>query len=82
MTSSITMRDFYQLANHKELEIIDVRESYEYQMGHVPHAKNLPLSSLSSSMTELDDSKDYYLICQSGARSENACAFWLDKATM
>lgn len=75
MTSSITMRDFYQLANHKELEIIDVRESYEYQTGHVPLAKNLPLSSLSSSMTELDDSKDYYLICQSGARSEKACAF-------
>lgn len=75
MSNAITMNDFYDLAKQKEIEIIDVREAYEYQMGHVPHAKNLPLSSLGSSMTELDSNNEYYFICQSGARSENACGF-------
>lgn len=75
MSSSIGMADFYRLSEEKDLPIIDVREAYEYQMGHVPHAKNLPLSSLGASTSELDKEKEYYLICQSGARSENACGY-------
>jgi rhodanese-related sulfurtransferase len=46
MNNSIGMSDFYHLTKEKNLRIIDVRETYEYQMGHVPYAKNLPLSSL------------------------------------
>ncbi|HCM84597.1 MULTISPECIES: rhodanese-like domain-containing protein [Enterococcus] len=75
MTNAIAMDDFYHLTKQKEVKIIDVREAYEYQMGHVPHAKNLPLSGLGASTSELNPDNDYYLICQSGARSENACAF-------
>ncbi|MDT2613631.1 rhodanese-like domain-containing protein [Enterococcus dongliensis] len=75
MNSTITMADFYQLTKQKTLEIIDVREDYEYQMGHIPHAKNFPLSNLGETMSELDSEKELYLVCQSGARSENASAF-------
>lgn len=75
MNSSIRMSDFYHLTKEKNLRIIDVRETYEYQMGHVPYAKNLPLSSLGNQASELDKDKEYYLICQSGARSDNACSF-------
>ncbi|MBU5361027.1 rhodanese-like domain-containing protein [Enterococcus raffinosus] len=75
MSSSIGMADFYRLSEEKNLPIIDVREAYEYQTGHVPHAKNLPLSSLGASTSELDKETEYYLICQSGARSDNACGF-------
>ncbi|MBO0451961.1 rhodanese-like domain-containing protein [Candidatus Enterococcus murrayae] len=75
MTSSIAMKDFYPLTKQEDLAIIDVREAYEYQMGHVPDAKNVPLSTLGDSVAELELDKEYYLICQSGARSENACAF-------
>lgn len=79
MINSIAMMDFYHLAKQKELNIIDVREAYEYQMGHVPHAKNLPLNSLGTYKLELSPENEYYLICQSGARSENACAFLRDQ---
>lgn len=75
MNSSIIMSDFYQLTKQKEMKIIDVREANEYQMGHVPTAKNLPLSNLSDRLSELDSDQEYFLICQSGARSEKACAF-------
>lgn len=55
--------------------IIDVREDYEFQGGHIPGAKNLPLSELSTRYQELDQKTPYYVICHSGARSGNACAF-------
>ena len=52
--------------------IIDVREPFEYKMGHVKGAINLPPSRLMAGAVELADvPKDAELIvyCRSGARS-------------
>jgi len=48
-----------------------VREGYEFQMGHVPTAKNLPLSTFETG----DKQETYYVICQSGTRSAAVCQF-------
>lgn len=48
-----------------------MREGYEFQMGHVLTAKNLPLSTFETG----DKQEKYYVICQSGARSAAACQF-------
>lgn len=52
--------------------IIDVREPFEYKMGHVEGAINLPPAQLMAGASELADvPKDAELIvyCRSGARS-------------
>lgn len=71
MYRTITMDEFYR----SKQPVIDVREAYEYQMGHVPGAVNLPLSGLNESFNQLDTTKEYQVICQSGARSARACEF-------
>lgn len=71
MYRTITMDEFYR----SKQPIIDVREAYEYQMGHVPGAVNLPLSGLNESFNQLDTTKEYQVICQSGARSARAREF-------
>lgn len=71
MYKTITMDEF----SRSKQPIIDVREAYEYQMGHVPEAVNLPLSELGARFQELDATKEYHVICQSGARSAKACEF-------
>lgn len=71
MYKTITMDEFYR--SHQP--IIDVREAYEYQMGHIPESVNLPLSELTTSFQQLDAAKEYHVICQSGARSARACEF-------
>lgn len=48
-----------------------MREGYEFQMGHVPTAKNLPLSTFETG----DKQETYYVICQSGTRSAAVCQF-------
>lgn len=75
MYKSIGMPEFYQEAKRKQLPIIDVRETDEYVRGHVPGAKSMPLSSLGSDYVELDKDTEYYVICQSGARSAMAAQF-------
>jgi len=55
------------------LIIVDVREPYEFDAGHIPGAINLPLGSLVDlAKTQLPD-KDalIYLYCRSGARSRS-----------
>ena len=71
MYKTITMDEF----SRSKQPIIDVREAYEYQMGHVPEAVNLPLSELDARFQELDAAEEYHVICQSGARSAKACEF-------
>lgn len=59
----------------RTLNIIDVREADEFASGHLPGAINLPLSDFLERYGELDKDKSYHIICRSGARSAQACAF-------
>ncbi|MDR9867412.1 rhodanese-like domain-containing protein [Lactococcus cremoris] len=65
------------LTENKNAIIIDVREDFEYRNGHVPEAKNIPLSQLEEKYQEITDGN--YIICQSGARSARACQYLLSK---
>ena len=46
MVTNISIADFYEKYQHENLDLIDVREVHEFQAGHAPGAKNLPLSNL------------------------------------
>lgn len=55
--------------------IIDVREVEEVAAGKIPGAINIPLSLLEFRLNELDKSKEYIIVCRSGARSGRATMF-------
>ncbi|MBL7574691.1 Rhodanese-related sulfurtransferase [Peptoniphilus asaccharolyticus DSM 20463] len=57
--------------------IVDVREPYEFKVGHAPKAKNVPLSQIQN----FESKKKIYLVCASGARSKRA-AIYLQKKGM
>jgi rhodanese-related sulfurtransferase len=63
------------LTEEKELNIIDVREVDEVANGKIPGAIHIPLGLLEFRMHELDKSKDYIMVCRSGARSGRATQF-------
>lgn len=65
----------YNKEQKKKVNVIDVRESYEFQSGHIKGSVNIPLSQLSARSQELDTTKSYLLVCASGARSANACDY-------
>lgn len=57
-----------------KINLIDIREPYEYKAGHLPTAKNIPMDKIISEAEKyLDGSKEYYIVCHSGARSSRAC---------
>ena len=63
------------LINREDALVVDVREPDEYVSGHVPDSRNIPLSRLDERMGELEKFKEapVILVCQTGARSGDAC---------
>lgn len=72
-----------QLARDRGLLLIDVRGSNEFSgsLGHIPYARNIPLSDLPAHLKELDASRRQRvtLVCRTDKRSAQAAALF-DKA--
>lgn len=71
MPLEITSVEFKKkfLANPESLELIDVRESSEFQEVHIKGSKLIPMGELEKRIGEIDWSKEVIFICRSGGRS-------------
>lgn len=74
--NAITAKKLEELIKEgKKINLIDVREVDEVSAGKIPGAVNIPLGLIEFRMNELDKSKDYIVVCRSGARSGRATQF-------
>ncbi len=55
--------------------VIDVRQPDEYEAGHVPGARLIPLNEVPTRMGEVPADGTVYVICQTGGRSARATEF-------
>lgn len=60
-----------------DARILDVREDYEWEAGHIDGAVHIPLDALPERLKDLDPDQDLAVICRSGGRSARATA-WLE----
>ncbi|HWT74761.1 MAG TPA: rhodanese-like domain-containing protein [Mobilitalea sp.] len=61
-----------------KVELIDIREPYEYKGGSLKTAKNIPMGTLINDPEKyLNKDKPYYIMCQSGGRSQRTCSILL-----
>ncbi|MEW8987639.1 MAG: rhodanese-like domain-containing protein [Bacillus sp. (in: firmicutes)] len=63
------------LKEGKTLNLIDVREADEVLERSIPGIIHIPLGSIPNSLHELDQEKEYIMVCRSGARSGRATQF-------
>jgi sulfur-carrier protein adenylyltransferase/sulfurtransferase len=61
-----------RLERGEKLEIIDVREPYEWEIGHIPGARLVPLDRIAEEIPRLDKRRETILYCKVGARSAYA----------
>ncbi|NLW16136.1 MAG: rhodanese-like domain-containing protein [Firmicutes bacterium] len=54
--------------------LLDVRESYQYNQGHIAGAVNIPLKSLEQALEDLDPQRATVTICHSGRKARRAAA--------
>jgi len=55
-----------------ELDLVDVREPHEWDIGRIEGARLAPLSSFADALRTFDSARDVVLYCKSGARSAKA----------
>ena len=72
--TDVEASDIENLVKNKEF-LLDVREEYEYQDGHIKGAVNLPLREILGKKDSLPKDKDIYVYCRSGHRSADAVNF-------
>ncbi|HEY3758337.1 MAG TPA: rhodanese-like domain-containing protein [Solirubrobacteraceae bacterium] len=60
------------LAREPELQVVDVREVYEREAGHIPGSRHIELVQLSARAGELDREQPVVFYCRVGARSAMA----------
>lgn len=58
--------------------LLDVREVFEYEAGHIPGSLLIPLGNLPERLNELPKDRDLVVICRSGQRSGRAVRLLLE----
>jgi len=65
-----------RLVKDENAVVLDVRTQEEIEEGIIPNAHHLDIydsAGFMSGVQEMDKSKNYYVYCRSGARSQQAC---------
>jgi molybdopterin/thiamine biosynthesis adenylyltransferase/rhodanese-related sulfurtransferase len=76
---NITVEQLLQRFRAKEnLQLIDVRETHEFEGGFIENAISMPLSAFSSFIPKIQKDKPIVLYCQSGKRSAKALQQLID----
>jgi rhodanese-related sulfurtransferase len=58
-----------KVAGMSDAQLIDVREGYEHEQGHIPGSQNIEVTELTAAAGSLDQSKPVVFYCRSGDRS-------------
>ncbi len=63
------------LRQRDDVLVLDVREDWEYNGGHIPEAKLVPLGQIPNRLDEIPRDKTVIAVCRSGNRSSQATNF-------
>jgi rhodanese-related sulfurtransferase len=58
-----------QMLDAGEVQLVDVREDYEHEAGHIPGSRHIDLPDLKDEAETLDRAKAVVFYCRSGDRS-------------
>ncbi|NHN33751.1 rhodanese-like domain-containing protein [Paenibacillus agricola] len=64
-----------RMKSKENVAIIDVREPDEWESGHIPGAKHIPLGQITGALNEINPKEETIVVCRSGNRSGKACEY-------
>lgn len=78
MVVNVTPQRAWELISKGEVEVVDVREPAEWEQGHVPGARLLPLSVLRANPQKNLPASGVLFVCAGGVRSQTAARVAFD----
>lgn len=61
--------------NRDDVVLIDVREQWEYDQGHIPNITLIPMGEITNRLNEIPRDKEVIFTCRSGNRSGQVTEF-------
>tara|TARA_Y100001970_G_C13789090_1_gene629322 strand:+ start:19 stop:330 length:312 start_codon:yes stop_codon:yes gene_type:complete len=71
----ILVNDLHLRLKNKKITLLDVREPFELKIASIENSINIPMSEISSRISELDKNEDIAVMCHSGIRSAQVCYY-------
>ncbi|MCG3400809.1 rhodanese-like domain-containing protein [Staphylococcus massiliensis] len=68
-----------KIINNAPVNIVDVREDEEVQMGMIPDAKHIKMGEIPDNLKEFNEKDTYYIVCAGGVRSAKVVDYLNDK---
>jgi len=75
LPATVNVAEVKALQGNPDVVILDVREPYEYEAGHIPGVVLIPLGELPNRLAEVPTDKPVVVTCRSGNRSGQAVNF-------
>ncbi len=72
--TSAEFNDYMRTHKEKNYLVIDVRQASEYEHGHIPGAKLMPLTEVETRLFTLPTDRDLIFYCSNGGRSQWAAS--------
>ena len=57
------------------VKIVDVREQWEYDRGHIENSTHIPMGQIPSSIELFSDTNEYVIVCHHGIRSRTVALY-------
>ena len=73
--TGINVADATLKINREDAIVVDVRETHEWDRGHIPSARHIALGQIDKRIQEIEKfkSRPVIVVCASGNRSSHAC---------
>ena len=72
---SVDVATVYDLLDNPDVFLIDVREPFEYDTGHIPGITLIPMGDVASRLSEIPTDKEVIVTCRTGNRSAQIADF-------
>ncbi len=74
MTATITVGELKKKSG-STFQLVDVRSSSEFSVGHIPGATNIPMEQIEARLDDFSRDRPIVLICKSGQRAHMTAGF-------
>lgn len=79
LPADIDVQTVNAIKDRDDVFVIDVREQWEYDEGHIPNITLMPMGEIASRLSEIPTDKEVVVTCRSGNRSSQVATFLRDQ---
>jgi rhodanese-related sulfurtransferase len=79
LPDAVDVATVQSLKGDSEVVVIDVREQWEYDAGHIPGVTLIPMNDVPARLSEIPTDKTVIVTCRSGNRSGQVTNFLRDQ---